>query len=304
MSVALKLKDVTWIGQAFEDTSILSPFEYIKEEGFTDEDKNRLVSTGVIKKDGSIEPKQVPLFNTLNLVDRYVNINVYEEMLSMKKSYLYAGPVSISMIPMMDELLFQLPSDHSQFRIALKNILGSSRINNLTFEVSLDAKVMKVFALICDMYREEAIQKQMEDVTLKSLSFDRERFESFVRENRTNRHRISKQIDVELEDLDACLKQLEEKKLIKLEENLYHVDESVLAFAYRYLLVDKVIVVEIGQLKGEKVYGSSFKIIQSGSNDVYVLENSTDAYTIATPSALEVQTVMNELIENGPSLID
>jgi len=304
MSVALKLKDVTWIGQAFENTSLLSPFEYIKEEGFTDEDKKRLVDTGVIKADGSIEPKQVPLFNTLNLVDRYINIHVYEEMLSMKKSYLYAGPVSISMIPMKEDLLFQLPSDHSQFSIALKNILGSSKINNLTFEVSLEAKVMKVFALICDMYREGAIQKQMEDVTLKTLSFDRETFDRFAGEDHTNRHRISKHIDVEVKDVDECLKQLEEKKLIKLEENLYHVDESVLAFAYRYLLVDKVITVEIGQLKGEKVYGSSFKIIQSGSNDVYVLESSTDAYTIATPSPLEVQAVMNELIEKGPSLIE
>ena len=304
MSVTLKLKDVTWIGQAFEDTSLLSPFDYIKEEGFTDEDKKRLVGTGVIKEDGSIEPKQIPLFNTLNLVDRYINIHVYEEMLSMKKSYLYAGPVSIGMIPMKEELLFQLPSDHSQFSIALKNILGSSKINNLTFEVSLEAKVMKVFALICDMYREGAIQKQMEDVTLKTLSFDRDKFDRFAGEDRTNRHRISKHIDVEVKDVDECLKQLEEKKLIKLEENLYHVDESVLAFAYRYLLVDKVITVEIGQLKGEKVYGSSFKIIQSGSNDVYVLESSTDAYTIATPSPLEVQAVMNELIEKGPSLIE
>jgi hypothetical protein len=289
MSVALKLKDVTWIGQAFEETSILSPFEYIKEEGFTEEDKKRLVDTGIIKEDGSIEPKQVPLFNTLNLVDRYVNINVYEEMLSMKKSYLYAGPVGISMIPMKEDLLFQLPSDHSQFKIALKNILGSSKINNLSFSVSLEAKVMKVFALICDMYREEAIRKQMEDYTLKILSFDRRQFDQFAEENRSNRHRISKHVDIELKDVDDCLKQLEEKNLIKLEDKLYH--------------VDKVIVVEIGQLKEEKVYGSSFKIIQSGSNDLYVIEYSTDAYTIATPSALEIQTVMNELIEKGPSLI-
>lgn len=304
MSVALKLKDVTWIGQAFEETSVLSPFEYIKEEGFTDEDKKRLVDTGVIKEDGSIEPKQVPLFNTLNLVDRYVNIHVYEEMLSMKKSYLYAGPVGVSMIPMKEDLLFQLPSDHSQFSIALKNILGSSKINNLNFSVSLEPKVMKVFALICDMYREEAIRKQMEDDILKTLIFDRRHFDMFVEKNRTNRHRISNHVDVELEDVDECLKQLEANHLIKLKEKLYHVDESVLAFAYRYLLVDKVIVVEIGQLKGEKVYGSSFKIIQSGSNDVYVIESSTDAYTIATPSALEVQTVMNELVEKGPSLIE
>jgi len=303
MSVALKLKDVTWIGQAFENTSILSPFEYIKEDGFSEKDRQRLVDVGVIKEDGSIEPKKMPLLNTLNLVDRYVNIHVYEELLSMKKSYLFSGPVSISMIPMKEELLFQLPSDHSQFRLALINMLGNSKINNLDFSVVLEAKVMKVFALICDMYREEAIRNEMESSTLKAFSFDRRQLDSFAKESHMNRHRISKQIDVELEDVDDGLKDLEEKNIIKTEGTLYHVEESVLAFAHRYLLIDKVIIVEIGQLKGECVYGSCFKIIQSGSNDIYAIEYSTDIYTITTPSALEVQTAMNELVENGPSLI-
>lgn len=303
MSISLKLRDITWLGQAFENTSVLSPFDYIKEDGFTDRDKDRLIESEVIKADGSIAAKQVPLLNTLNMVDRYVNVHVYEELLSMKKSYLFAGPVGLTMLPLNDDLLFQLPSDHSQFGVAIKNILGSSKINNLDFSISLKAQVMKVFSLVCDMYREEAIKKQMIGETLKTYNFEKSQLDQFAENTKENRHQISKHIDVEVKDVEVCLKDLEEKNIIASKDGHYEVDENVLAFAHRYLLNDKVIVVDMGQLEADTVYSSSFRIVQSGSNDIYVIEYSTDFYTITTPSALEVQTIMNNLVGNGPSLI-
>lgn len=300
MTMLLDLNELTWLSQAFASSTPLSPFTYISGETSGKEGET-LAEKGILREDGSITPEHLPMLETLSQADRYVQIAVYEEGLAMKRTHLYAKAVDASMVPVKDQLLFSQPADKGKVKVSMANLLGSSRIANLNWSVVLKPEAMQVLAVLCDLYRESVLGKVPVEGS-GAFAVDSAAIRKRLDGTHDPRHAMAARLEQTAVDVPEALEQLAGFELVRLENGQVHLSEALCAFAYRHLLVDKRIEVALGQLEGDTVKGSAFTVVQSGANDLYVLEFSSDAVSLATPSAYEVEGILARLLENGPAL--
>lgn len=310
MELRLKYKDLTWLGQAFENSTIISPFTLIKEKGVNEEDKNRLIGLGVIDKENNIKSDYFLMLETLSKADGFIETNFKRGPVEAKKFIMTSNDKKLSLAYTKDEAIINMPANPSGMAEYLKEFMGSSKLTGGDLSLEADAKEVYVLAVVCDLYKKAVLKAYSEEEVFVYKGFTKEELLQSVNTIRENSQSLGYQIfalnngfeEFEMDKLENIIKSLEEKELLKVDGNIYYPKGEALLLAGNFLIIENMIEIIVGQVKEDKLFRSSFKMLQAGPLDVLYLEKSGQNIIMECMSALNAVNFISTVLSENPSI--
>ncbi|MDW5299526.1 MAG: hypothetical protein SA378_05240 [Sedimentibacter sp.] len=309
--LTLKNRDLNWLGKAFGDNSLISPFKLSQEEEFTAGDKKRLIDIGVIGEDNNVKADYFPMLDILSGADGYIQVVFSRGPVMAKKTILTKKDEKVSLIYKADEAVINMPSNPYGMVEYLKDFMGSSKLTGSDLSLDEDAADVLTFAVIADLYKREVLKAYAAEEVFVCPGFKKQDILNSVNNIRANSQSLSYHVFVlnsgfekfTIEKVEEILNSLISKGLIKREEEFYMLQGDALLFAGNFLVIENIIEVIVGQVKDDKLFRSNFLLIQAGPLDVVYLEKSDNKIFLECMSSLNAQTLLSTVLSEKPNII-
>lgn len=290
----LTAKDITWLGKAFADPAPLSPFSYIREEGFGQADKDRLLEAGLIGEDNQVAPDIIPLVLALSNVDAYMTLKLTNGPAVMRKSILFAGETTIGMNVAGEKVAFEFPSDPQPLLDLVRDYSGRSRLMNTDFLARLSHEGAWVLAALWDLYRIEVMDAYGKGEPFAYPGASRDTVQSALKKPPEHPQQFKTLLSAML---DGFPKQLSEpgaldKALAELVEAGWIMDNgewltlagSAEEMAGAFLIFENFYELVAGKSKEGEIHALRLFALQAGVNDLLLIEWEKEALTLQTVS--------------------
>ena len=310
MELKLKLRDLTWIGNAFKESSMISPFTLIDQEGFDEADKKRLIDQGVIDEENNIKSDYFTLFDSLSKADGFIQTVFKRGPVKANKIVMTHENQKISIAYIDDEIIINSPSNTEGMAQYIKEFTGGSQLTGGDLSLETDLKEAFVFSTMCDLYRKEVFKAYSEEETFIYNGFSKEELLEACNNTRRNTQSIAYHIlsvnngmfEMTADQILVALNSLIEKDLVKEEEGIYTPTGEGLLFAGNFLVMENMIDVVVGQVKENQLYRSTFKVLQAGPLDLLYLEKSDDNIIMQCMSAGNVIDFIATVLSEKPNV--
>ena len=311
IELKLKLKDMTWLGNVFKESSIISPFTLIDQEGFDEEDKNRLIELGVVDKENKIKSEYYHLFETLSKTDGFVETIFKRGPVQAKKIVMTEGNKKVSVAYLDDEIIINSPANTEGMVQYIREFTGGSKLTGGDLSLEVDVKEAFVFSTICDLYRKDVFKAYSEEEGFVYNGFSKEELLEACNNTRENIQSLAYHIfalnngvgKLSMDDIDEVIEELKEKELIKENKGIYAPSGEGLLFAGNFLIIENINEVVVGQVKENKLFRSTFTLIQAGPLDLLYLEKSEDKIIMQCLSADSAIKFVATVLSEKPNIV-
>ena len=306
----LKSRDLNWLGKAFNNNSLISPFTFSKDDSFSEEDKKRLIDLGVINDNNDIQAEYFSMLEMLSEADGYIQTTFSRGPVAAKKTVLTSGNRRVSLIYQEDEAIISMPADPQGMVEYLKDFMGSSKLTGSDLALEEDAAEIFVFATIADIYKKEVLKAYGAEEVFVYQGFTKQQLLEAVNNLRANSQNLAYHIFVinsgfeefTPEKVEEILRSLMSKGLVKRDGEYYMPQGEALLFAGNLMVIENIIEVIVGQVKDDKLYRSNFLLLQSGPLDVVYMEKSDDKIILESISALDAETLLLTVLSEKPNI--
>lgn len=303
----VKIKELTWLGKAFEDKTIISPFLLFQDSDFNEENISELIEKGIIDEENNLKAEFYPLLECLSKADKYVEIKFKRGPVEARKYILSAGENSLSAAYKDDMAYFIMPSNPQAMAEYLKDFMGGSKLSGCDVSLEADACEVFVFTAVCDLYRKDVFRAYAEEEVFVYRGASKDNLLEAMNNLRENSQKLAYHIFVlnkgfEIIDeakLEEAINSLAEKGLIKEEDNKYYPAGEGLLFAGNFLIIENMLELVAGQLHEDKLYRSSFAMLQAGPLDLVYMEKSGDKIIMECMSALNAVNFVEDLMSKN-----
>lgn len=306
----LKLKDLTWLGKAFENNSIISPFTLINQADFNEEDKNRLVQSGIIDKENNIKADYFPLLDILSKADGFIETRFKRGPVQARKLIMTAEDRKLSLVYKDDEAVINMPANPVGMAEYLREFTGGSKLTGGDLSLEADGVEIFIFAAACDLYRRDVLKAYSEEEVFIYKGFTAEELLAAVNTIRDNSQSLAYHVfavnngfaEFSMDILAEFIESLEEKALIINKDNKYYPIGEGLLFAGNFLIIENIIELTVGQVKQGLLYRSGFTMLQAGPLDILYIEASAGKIIMQCMSADNAISLISTVLSQKPQI--
>ncbi len=311
IELSLKIKELMWLGKAFENNSIISPFVLFQDEDLDDEDLNKLIEKGIIDSENNLKPDFYPLLENLSRVDGFVEIKFKRGPIESKKYIMKTDENSISAAYTKDMAFFSMPSNPQGITEYIRDFMGGSKLTGCDLSLEANALEVFVFAVICDLYKKEVFKAYSEEEVFVYTGLSKDNLLEAVNNLRENSQNLAYHIfvlnngfeNIDETTLEQVINALIEQGLIKEEDNKYYPTGEGLLFAGNFLIIENIVEVVVGQVEEDKLYRSSFTLLQAGPLDIVYIEKTEQKIILQCMSALNAAGFISEIMSKKPMIV-
>ena len=313
MTKELKLgyKDLTWLGHAFENLSIISPMKLIQVQGFDESDKQKLIDKGIIGDDNRILPACHPMLETVAEANQYVETIFRRGPIKARRMQLGTDAANVSVTYTEDGIALIHPGNPQGMLQFLKEYTGGSKLTGGDLDLNLPPADMVLFASVCDLYRRAVLAAYSNEAVFLYDGFTADDLLKASNETRNNSQGLTFHIKAlakpgilfESDEVKKTLSSFVEQKLLKQEEGLYFPIGEAVLFAGNFLVIENSLDVIVGQVHDNLLYRSGFTMLQAGPLDLVMLEGSEESVTLQCLSAQSILSIMSSIMSKRLSIV-
>ncbi|KJS21628.1 MAG: hypothetical protein VR72_09845 [Clostridiaceae bacterium BRH_c20a] len=311
LEVKVQLKDLSWLGQAFENKSFISPLGDAKLSEFTNEDKQKLINHGIIKEDNTIKASYYPLLEILALADGFIDTTFKRGPIKARKQIICQGDKKVSVVYQGEEATITMPSNPKAMAKFIGEYMGKSTLTGSDLDLELPANEAFCLAVITDLYRKAVFSAYAQEEVFVYTGFTKDELLKASNKLRENSQNLAFHVfvinagipELTMEIIEEALNALIEKGLVKKENNVYRPVGEALLFAGNFLIFENIIEVVVGQVHKNNLYRSNFILLQAGPLDVLYLEKSKDNILMECLSPLKATELIATVLDSKPDIV-
>jgi|GEM_PF-2913522 len=310
LELKLQLKDLSWLGQVFENKSFISPLGDSKLSKFTGADKQRLIEKGIIKDDNTIEADYYPLLEILAYADGFIDTSFRRGPIKARKQIICNGDKKVSAVYQGEEAVFTMPSNPRAMVKFIGEYMGKSSLSGSDLDVELPADEAFCLAVVTDLYRKAVFSAYAREEVFVYTGFSKEDLLEAANNVRENSQSLAFHMFLinsgfpryAMEQIEKALGSLIDKGLVQKEDDVYRPVGEALLFAGNFLVFENIIEVIVGQVYENNLYRSSFMLLQAGPLDVLYLEKSRDNILMECLSPSKAEELMAAVLDSKPNI--
>ena len=307
----LNYRELSWLGNAFEKHSIISPFELIQVEGFDEKDQENLIAMGVIDKDNKILPEYFSRLEMLAIPYSYVETVFRRGPISARKMVYNKGDKTMSLSYTEEGLVVNSPASAEGMTNFMREYTGGSSLTGGDLDLELTTREMYLFAVISDLYRRDVFKAYAEEETFYYRGFTQAELLELANTTRKNSQSLAYQVFAltggtgifEAEEVATILESLENQGLLSNNEGNYSPIGEALLFAGNFLVIENTLDVVVGQLHEDLLYRSGFTVLQAGPLDLVYLEHSEGKVSLQCLSAQAILSIVQNVLTDKADIV-
>lgn len=311
LEVKLQLKDLSWLGQVFENKSFISPLGDSKLSEFTEEDKLRLIEKGIIKDDNTIEADYYPMLEILAHTDGFVDTTFRRGPIKARKQIIYKGDRKVSAVYQGEEATFNIPSNPGAMVKFIGEYMGRSSLTGSDLDLELKADEVFFLAVVIDLYRKAVFSSYAKEEVFVYTGFSKEDLLEAANNIRENSQSLAFHIllinggfpQFIMEEIEKALENMTQKGLIQKDNDIFRPVGETLLFAGNFLILENIIEVVVGQVNKNNLYRSSFMLLQAGPMDVLYLEKSENNILMECLSPIKAEELIAIVLDSKPNIV-
>jgi hypothetical protein len=307
----LNYRELSWLGNAFEKHSIISPFKLIQVEGFDEKDQQDLVDIGIIGTENKVLPEYFSELEMLAIPDGYVETVFRRGPINARKMVYSKGEKKISLSYTEEGLVVTSPASAEGMTNFMREYTGGSSLTGGDLDLELPTREMYLFAVLSDLYRRDVFKAYAEEETFYYSGFTIEELLDLANTTRKNSQSLAYHVFAvtggtglfEAKEVTTILESLEKQGLISNDAGNYSPIGEALLFAGNFLVIENMLDVVIGQVHEDLLYRSGFTVIQAGPLDLAYLEYSEDKVSLQCLSAQAVLKIIQTVLAIKPDIV-
>jgi len=307
----LSYKELSWLGHAFSEHSIISPLKLIQVEGFDENDKKALIGKGVVGEDNRILPEYHQVLEIIAGADNYVETVFSRGPIKARRMQLGKDIMTVSANYTEDGICLTHPSNPEGMINFLKEYTGGSSLTGGDLNLELPSDFMVLFAVVCDFYRKAVFASYSEEEIFLYRGFTADELLNAVNEVRSNSQSLAYHIKALARPgisfdsvlIEQALTVFMEKRLLKKEDDRYFPIDEALLFAGNFLVVENSLDVVVGQVHDGHLYRSGFTVLQAGPLDLVMIEGSKESVTLQCLSAQSILSILSSVMKEKPRIV-
>ena len=307
----LNYRELSWLGNAFEKHSIISPFKLIQVEGFDEKDQQDLVDMGIIGSDNKVLPEYFTELEMLAIPDGYVETVFKRGPISARKMVYNKGEQKISLSYTEEGLVVTSPASAEGMTNFMREYTGGSSLTGGDLNLELPTREMYLFAVLSDLYRRDVFKAYAEEETFYYSGFTIEELLDLANTTRKNSQSLAYHVFAvtggtglfEAKEVITVLESLEKQGLISNNDGNYSPVGEALLFAGNFLVIENMLDVVIGQIHEDQLYRSGFTVLQAGPLDLAYLEHSEGKVSLQCLSAQAVLSIIQTVLAIKPDIV-
>ncbi|MFZ5944731.1 MAG: hypothetical protein ACOYVD_11510 [Bacillota bacterium] len=313
MSVELKLqlKDMSWLGQAFENKSFISPLGDGRLAEFTNKDTQKLINQRIIKEDNTINAEYYTPLEILAYADGFIDTTFRRGPIKAKKQIICQGDKKVSVVYQGDGATITMPSNPKAMAKFIGEYMGKSILTGSDLGIELPANEAFCLAVITDHYRKAVFSAYAKEEVFVYTGVSKDELLRASNTVRENSQSLAFHVFVinagfpefTLAIIEESLNNLSGKGLVKKENDVYRPVGEALLFAGNFLIIENIIEVIVGQVHNNNLYRSNFMLLQAGPLDVLYLEKSKENILLECLSALKAVELMTAVLDSKPNIV-
>lgn len=152
----LKPEEFGWLSQLFEDAAPISPLTLFadKKASFGVDNKNHLITQGIIDADGNLAAQPYTVFKSLAEAKAYTRVRIIGVDAPIDKIIYTDGTMRCSVDAGPDSLSVTYPPVDETVGYTFSEYTGTSRFINVPFSVKLPLDTARTFFLALDVVRQ------------------------------------------------------------------------------------------------------------------------------------------------------
>lgn len=309
--LTLSYRELTWLGHAFSEHSIISPMKLIQVDGFDENDKKALIDKGVAGEDNRILPEYHQVLDILAGADNYVETVFSRGAIKARRMQLGKGSEKVSVSYTKEGIGLIHPGNPEGMIHFLKEYTGGSSLTGGDLDLELPSGFMVLFGVVCDLYRRAVFAAYAEEEIFVYRGFTADELLQAANEVRGNSQSLAFHIKALVKPgiafdsamVAQAMTTFMEKGLLKKEEDRYYPIDEALLFAGNFLVVESSLDVVVGQVHDGRLYRSGFTVLQAGPLDMVMLEGSKESVTLQCLSAQSILSVLSSVMEEKPAIV-
>lgn len=304
VSVELKLTDVAWLGSTYENKTVISPFNYLRTGGFTEDDRAQLEARGIITSQGGVAGAYAFLFDTVATALSYASIDLCSGPVTLKAAVLRRDTRSVSMTAEGDMLRWSMPANVDAIVALFENNTGSSSLRNVDLNLEGDCDFMLVFSALCDNYRQQVLGAMGNCDLFALAGMTVADIQRAVRSVTLNRNGLTPKV-LELcpnsQTIDTArahdiLGLLKDQLLVEQQGSSYYLAGKASIFARSFLVIENVLNLKLGSIKTGELHTTQAAIIQAGIHDILYIEQYPGGLRFTTLSSQSALHLLRDVI--------
>lgn len=307
----LNYKELSWLGNAFEKHSIISPFKLIKVEGFDEKDKENLMSMSVIDINNKVLPEYFSQLEILAIPDGYVETVFTRGPVKARKMVYNKGDKKISLSYTEEGLVVNFPASAEGMTNFMREYTGGSSLTGGDLNLELPSREMYLFAVLSDLYRRDVFKAYAEEETFYYRGFTQEELLELANTTRNNSQSLAYHVFAvtggtglfEAKEVATALESLEKQGLLSNDEGKYSPIGEALLFAGNFLVIENMLDVVVGQINKDLLYRSGFTVLQAGPLDLVYLEHSEGKVSLQCLSAQAILSIVQTVLADKPDIV-
>ena len=301
-----------WLGGAFEDVSVVSPFSRFTDEAFTPEDKDRLVRVGVIDDEDQLSPDWLAALQSLADAQAFARMRLQSNNSMNAESIVYFGTqeherVSISFVG--EGMRVDYPPSTSDFLAEIVQYTGSSTMVNCDLECRLDYYEALLFVAAVDLNRLHQLRCLADEIERSYMTLDGEDLieAAFSEGDRPQRiTRILRAIpdrpgDIAPAEAREYLSSLCSTGLLQELDDGYQLSEVGRNLATSFAIVDQVMQIDCGWFTEDEEFSLAEAVfLQGGIHDILMVDPGAGQITLETFSGAMLEEYLDTLMSQVP----
>ncbi|HKL10325.1 MAG TPA: hypothetical protein VJ990_02720 [Clostridia bacterium] len=313
MAKELKLnyRQLSWLGNAFEKHSIISPYKLIRVDGFDEKDKDDLINMGVVDSENKVLAEYFSELQMMAAPQGYVETVFKRGPIEARKMVYSKDDQKISLAYAKEGIVINSPSTAEGITNFMREYTGGSSLTGSDLELELPTRDMYLFAVLADLYRRDVFKSYAEEEAFFYKGFTKKELLDAANSTRKNSQSLAYHVYAvtggtglyESEEVEAILSAFEKKGLVKNENGAYSPVGEALLFSGNFLVVENTLDIVIGQIQDNILYRSGITILQAGPLDLAYLEHSQGTVTLQCMSAQSVLSIIQNILDSKPNII-
>lgn len=294
-----------WLTRAFPDSNAISPFAAFAKVAadFNDQDKESLISQGVVAPDGTIKPSALAAFNVLSGADGFSRIRVMGTAAPVDKVVYFKGNTACSVDSAQGYFSVAFPAVNREAIFMLEEFTGSSRLVNIPFHTSLSPKAAFGFLALLDLHRAAnlcALAGEPKDTVfnvgriIEKATTEGNSLIWFV----NSLKKLTGAITLNEADVPAAVSELQKKNLAAEKEGGVCLAGDGLELATAFLIPEYVFSIGYGRMISDSsCEHSECSVIFCGMHNLLYIDTDRDSIIIETMSGSELLKIMANALQ-------
>jgi len=304
VSVELRPKDVAWLSNAYEKKTVISPFNYIRTGGFTDDDRAELAAKGVITSQGGIAGAYAPLFDVVADADSFASVDLCSGPVTLRAAVLRRDTLSVSMTAEGDLLRWTMPANVDAITTVFENYTGSTAFRSADLSLYGPCDLAIVFTLLCDNYRQHVLGSMADNEFFAQAGMTSAEILQATQTITVKPHSLApivKQLctngpSLDTDRLSEILGTLEEQAMVEKHGDRFFLAGKASIFAGSFLVVENLIHLNLGALEDGQLFTTQAVMIQAGVHDILYLEQQPSGLRLTTLSSQAALKLLRDVI--------